>query len=488
MPLTPQQKDQLTQDVAYMHKANMSDSDIEAYMDEQLSNWGVGTPHTELPTGQLGLSGSKSAAAIAGPMIGGSVASSMASRMSPLAQTAAEGAGITLGDIAGRAVSGQPENLKESLLLGGGSAALGGLYRGMTKVMGGVGGVPRVLTQEAGSPAVIGKQVRIGSTDVPVGLPLPNVRKVMLAAPRNVSQVEAGISPERTLADRAANAAKLVNSKLTPERAQKVMLLKQAGDVDAMPIVDALSKHVPANPLTDESVAFGNRLTNTIDRLTLEAGNSGGRLPATRVDEIIRTELSPKIYTKSGQVADTKIALAYADAEEAAKTALDSAIPDQLRPLNQKISAKLRLADRATRLFGGDKNTSIASISNAYQPGNEKTAEAIRFLSDNTDKSLSREAMTLATRRAFAGDIRTPARTGSFSGIELRTPFREAARVMAPLQPFAGGTTAAMWKAFIEKQKVSPHSEGTSPLVKQTSIAPEEIFKGLTNAPPQEQQ
>jgi len=112
--------------------------------------------------------------------------------------------------------------------------------------------------------------------------------------------------------------------------------------------------------------------------------------------------------------------------------------------MNAAISDRLDAADKAAKLFGEDRTGVINRLTGLFKPGNEDNLKSLLVLSHEVDPSIARDAMRIATKRAFAGDIRATgtAGRGGFFGLEARTPLKEAARVMAPFQAFAGPVAA----------------------------------------------
>lgn len=418
------------------------------------------------PIGEQGLRGTQAAANIILPAVGGIYGSALTAGKGALAQFLGEAGGVAAGDVTGRAISGQSQNPVESLITGGVGGGIGTLYRTTTRALGSFGRVPDVFVQEAGVPTT---QPRIPFTDakiplgsdvarvpgtrirVPAGIPLPAVGKVTRALPRTASQVERGISAEETLADRARAASQKLSNKLTPERAAKEALIDQASTsgvlIPVAPIQDALRAKFISNPgpVTAEARVFNRRLQGTVDSLGQAASASGGTMSPTQIDRLIRQQLRPKVYTASGQPAHTLYAEAIGEAERASTKLLNDALPGDVRKMNEAISERLDAAEKAAKLFGEDRPGVINRLRNMHKPGNEDTLKSLRVLASETnDPGLAKDAMRLATKRAFSGDIREPstAGEGGFFGLEARTPMRAMARTMAPFQAYVGPVAA----------------------------------------------
>ena len=361
-----------------------------------------------------------------GPMMVGGVGSGMLARRGLLQQGLGEAAGTAIGDITARALTGAPQNLPESLVTGGIAAGGGTVFRGATRLAGGVGGVPGAAVQEAGVPTK----------------GLPSFNKVVRPRPRTVMQMASGVSDEAALVNRTRSAVQRLKQRITPERLQKVQLLKdaeaQGARIDPQEIVKALDDSLIPNAVTREAQSFNNQVVQTGINLINVAQKSGGALTPTQVDSIIAKQLRPKIYKASGKPSDTMIADAYGKAEDAAKEALDRAIPGKLGELNKKISARLKKAEQAERLFGGDKESTINQIRNVYGAGNEEKAAALKFLSDEADKKLLPDTLKLYSQRQFTADIREPSGEGGFFRTFVGRPLELASQAAAPLQPFAG--------------------------------------------------
>jgi len=435
--ISKQQAVQLENDIGHMRKAGMTDDDIDRYIGERLSEWGA-VPTTERPTGQLGLQGTRTTAMIAGPIIGGIYGSALTAGRGALAQMTGEGIGIAAGDVAGRFVSGQPQNPKETLTTAGTGAAIGGLYRGLTQTAGAFGRVPNMNVQEAGVP----------TSKI---LPLPDLGKVTRAAPRTLRQAEQGISAESELADRVRAASTKLLNRLTPERAAKRVLIDESSNagvrISVEPVKDALRSKLPKPEALEMSEyrLLNNKINQAIRMLDRASSGQGGTVSPTKIDEIITDILRPQVYRGTGKVSNTLFADAVSEAERAATQSLSDALPGDVRAMNEAITARLDAAEKSARLFGEDREGVINRLHSMHKPGNEDTLKAIRVLaSEVNDPKLAKDAMRIATKRSFAGDIREPSQAGSggFFGVEARTPLRVTAQAMAPFQAFAGPVAA----------------------------------------------
>lgn len=447
--ITREQAAQLESDIGYMRKAGMTQDDIDRYVGSRLSEWGA-VPVTEQTPGQQGLRGSQTAAAVTLPIAGGIAGSAMTAGRGVIPQFLGEVTGIATGDILGRAVSGQSQNVPESIATGSVGGVLGTGYRMGTRILGGVGRVPDVFVQEAGIPTT---QPRIPFTDikVPVGVPLPPIGKVTRALPRTARQVERGISAEDKLADRVRAASAELSNKLTPERAAKSAFIEASSEsgvrIPVEPIKDALRSKLPM-PESMEMSDF--RLLNTkinqaISMLETSAAGQGGTISPSKADEIIRKVLRPKVYTGTGKVSNTLFADAIGEAERATTKLLSDALPGDVRAMNQTITNRLDAAEAAAKLFGEDRAGVVNRLRTIHKPGNEDSLKSLLVLSHETnDPQLAKDVMRLATKRAFAGDIREASDIGSggFFGLEARTPARQVARVMAPFQAYVGPIAA----------------------------------------------
>lgn len=367
-----------------------------------------------------------------GPMLAGTVASGLASRSGLVTQGISEAGGITAGDMFSRVVTGEKQDVIDSATTGVFGATVGTGYRGTTRFTGELGRVSGMAVQEAGRPSK--------------GMPAYN--KVVRPKPRTTNQAYAGISDEASIVSRTRAAVRQLRSRLTPEREQKVQLLKdaeaQGARVDAYEIVKALDDSLIRDAFTPEAKAFNDKVIETGINLIDIAARSEGKLTPTQVDSMISTQLRPKIYKSSGQPSDTMIAEAYANAEAAAKAALDKAIPGPLGELNRKIAARLKSAEQAERLFGSDKESVINTIRNLYGGGNEEKAAAFKFLADNTDPKLKRDILKLYTQRQFTTDIRKPGSEAGFWGNLFSRPLEWLTKASAPLQPYVGPTAAGV--------------------------------------------
>lgn len=480
--ITKAQADEIDRDREYMRQAGMSEGDIEAYTDQRLKSQGIMLGPGEAATYQPG----QTATRLLSPMLGASIGSALTSRMLPIVQTGIEAGGAMLGDMFGRATTGQPQNLKETAQLGAASTILGGGGRILTHVLGAGGGIPRMAVQEAGVPTA----------------GLPSYQKTGLLpgsspGPRSLNQLMAGESAEAGLADRVRAAADKVGDKITPERLKKVAILKQADasgiKVDPMPVLDKMAEHQVNNAFMPDAVAFNEQTNKAMDNFMGVVSKNGGSLTPSQMDEIIRTQLDEKGYTASGDPTTTRVGAAVRDAKSAATKRLNEALPPGVSKLNQQISAKLDAADEAIRLFGSDRPGVINRLRNLFNPGNEDNIKALAFLAkESGDTNLVKDVLKATTKREFTPDIRVPAQGAGRPVRELlQAGARGATKLIAPLQPYYGGGAAALMKYRQQKSAESqPAPTGTEhpTLWKSMRVKPEDLFVGMTNAPPQEQQ
>lgn len=385
------------------------------------------------------LEGTQTIARFLGPFLGGSIGSSLAARSTPLVQAAAEGGGTILGDIAGRFASNTPQNLKESVGMGAVSGVTGGVTRGLAKIVGEVGGVAPVATMEAGKP----NYGMVPAYNKTYGNPSPG----------SVSQVMRGESSESGLLDRLNRAVRSLRSRITPERARKVAILKQADQagvrVPADEMIDALKGQLINDPSVPHAQAFNAALTKTIDNFTARAAKTGGSLTPSEIDEIIRRELNPKAFTQAGDPSMSMLGTALRDAETAATESLNRVLPPKVAELNTKISERLNMMEDADRYYGADRGSVIGRIKNLYTSGHEPEIPALQFLAkESGDKKLADDVFKNFVQRQFSPDIRAQ---GDAPGRPIRAIFeggaRQATRASAPLQPFVGPAAAGTLSA-----------------------------------------
>lgn len=454
--LTQEQYNQLYVDSLYMKQAGMSQEEIDMYLDERTKQLGGPSLPTEKPYGQAGLEGSQKAALFAGPVIGGFYGAQLSAGRNALpflggagraiTQFGGEALGIGVGDVAGRAAAGVPQNLKETAQTAAGGAAVGSLLRGAVQVGGYVGDVPEAVTTGAAEP------MRVGRVPVPV----PNLQRVARAGPQTVAQVKAGISPEMDLADRASKAARKLTRTITEARREKESIIRLADSrrvrIPVAPIQDSLRQHLITDPaeITKEARQLNARIKATVRDLGNAASTTGGTLSPGQVDRLIRQQLRPRAYTGTGQPSHSMFAGPVADAESSATQLLNDALPGDVAKMNAEIHERLTDLENASKMFGDPDKAGVASrLANAFKPNNETSARALNVLSQH-DKKLVDDAYDLYVRRQLAGDIRaTPAggAAGRFGKVISR-PIELATRGAAPFQRFAGGTAAGAYEAF----------------------------------------
>jgi hypothetical protein len=453
-------------------KAGFSPDEADVILEPDINELAGKKPSVfERSTGELGLAGAQQVAAIAAPFLAGSVASGLGARLAAnpkvasaveaigagargkigraagriarfgaergveAAQPILEGAGIAAGDVAGRAIAGQPQDPTTSALTGVGGATIGTLARGLIRGAGAVANVPSIATREVG---------------VPTGGIIPAYGKVIRPLPRTAGQASAGISSESRLVPRFESAVARLRNTATPMRQQKLKLIAEAevtgARIDPEPIIDILLGKVAKLRMEPSTKGpFTAYLDDFANNIVDEAAKRGGTFSPLEWDEFIRTNLAPKAYTMAGDPVSTRIGPIIREVKNEAAKLLRNTLPEKSRGLDAQISQFLGKVEDAEGWFGGDRAGIINRIRTLRRPGNEDKIAAMNFLSQNADKGLAKATMKLATQRLFTTDIREPfgEATGAF-GTLFKTPLEAAVQVTAPLQPFIGPAAAAV--------------------------------------------
>lgn len=382
------------------------------------------------------------------PVVGGAVGAGALSRLGLLAQGAGEWAGIAGGDMAGRKFTGEPQDVRQSLALGGLGAMTGMIGRLGTRGIGSMGGIPRYATMEAGVPTA----------------GLPSYQKVGLTpgsspGPQSLRQLETGASPRLALTDRIRGVVGQLREMVTPEREAKVALLKQADATGARvrvePIVDAIAKHQVSDAFMPDAQQFNDVTNKIFDDLADVANKNGGTLKPSQLDEIIRTQLRPKAWSATtGGPVGGRVGAALRDAHEAATAELNRVLPPDVAEKNRIISEKLNVIDDADRLFGPDAGGAYNRISNIVgNDENRRTLSQAMDLAGKPGRGMTRKAIQQGAREEMTTSItrRSPSegRPGK-TGVEVLS--RGATKLLAPTQPYMGGIAAAGYKkAGIDK-------------------------------------
>ena len=478
MPEKVWTKEEVERAVGELEAIDTSPEDIDDFLVGIKAKQPSGMFIWEKPAAEQGRTVTNQIARFAGPYLGGVYgAQAVAGRNAlpflggtgrAITQFGGEAAGIGLGDVASRAATGEPQDLMESGKTGLGGAAIGGLFRAGSRLASSGGNIPEAATMglaepmKAGDIPLIGK--RLPGKLQRTSLPVPNLKRMSKAGPHTIAEVKGGISPEVTLADRAALASRRLSGTITEARMAKEAIIKQATaqgtKLPAQPIFDALAdSQISADvAISAEAQAYNSAVEQTADELGKLAMKQGGTLQPTQVDEMIRRVLRPKVYTASGNVRDTMLAEAYGNAEKVATEALTKHLPGDLAAKNAEIAQRLTAMENAEKMFGDpDKAGVINRLRSAFNAGNEQTAQALGTLAQH-DAALVDDAFDLYTRRQMAGDIRQPPLEGpavNRSGV-LRNIGGRVGRATAPFQRFVGGTAAGIYAAKRKNGKRRP--------------------------------
>jgi len=260
-----------------------------------------------------------------------------------------EATGFAAGDVAGRAISGKPQDPKETAAGALTAGIVGPAMRGINRFVGEVGEVPAAATMEAG---------------IPTAGVFPSVQKVMRPAPHTLGQARAGISIESRLQARTWQALERAEVK-SPARIQKEGLIVKAEAagkrVNPANVIAQLEK--AANDLRGMGVAEGNinaaaKMDEYIKRLRMKAAeNPDAMFSPSEWDTLIRKDLGEMAYTFAGNEKMTNVAAKFRKVRKiAADDFREQALPPEVRELDAQITDYLDNLDEAKFYFGPEKS------------------------------------------------------------------------------------------------------------------------------------